>query len=140
MLIVAYSGWRSCKKEESGVFKPVAIFHRVVIVGADCPRSICPNIGLLTPVSLDASSKLIFILARISRSLSPIVDAGSVISFTPSSSIAYTASLCYTFMRHFVIIYSFKSRHFVITYEKSLLLMRRQSTLWKSREKYMMNS
>ena len=87
MPIVVYSGCRSCKNVESGVLRPVAIFHKVVIVGMDCPLSICPNMGLLTPVILAASSKLISRPARTSRRRSPIKD---VVSFIISLSCVIT--------------------------------------------------
>lgn len=37
-------------KEENEVLNPLAIFHRVAIVGLDSSRSIWPSIALLTPV------------------------------------------------------------------------------------------
>ena len=43
---------------KEAVSKPLAIFHKVAIVGHDSPRSTCPSIALLTLVFLLAVSRL----------------------------------------------------------------------------------
>ena len=48
----------SAKKAEKDVPKPLAIFHKVAMVGLDSPRSICPNMALETLVNLAVASKL----------------------------------------------------------------------------------
>jgi hypothetical protein len=69
-----YSASSCLQKKDNGIFSPVEIFHKMLMVGEDCPRSICPNMGLLTPVSSATSSSVSCLVFRISFSRSPIFN------------------------------------------------------------------
>ena len=51
-------------REVKDTCSPVAIFHKVEMVGLDSPRSICPSMLLLTPVRSAASPRLSCFAAR----------------------------------------------------------------------------
>ena len=62
---------------ESEVWKPLAIFHSVAIVGLDSQRSIWPSMALLTPVSCAVRSRLQPRPLRSTRSALAICRFGS---------------------------------------------------------------